>query len=199
MTPTLRILLLLATVAALPFLPPAAPLALLAGVVVALPFLTPALRDKMLTGVWRLRWLLAALVILFVFFSAAPWPEIVARIAVLVCAVSAVQVALHGVPPDALAAGLARVLSPLEWLGVPATRFATRLVATLDAVPQVQALIAATPGPATGSPLTRLADRAAAVIAQIEEVGAAPNVGAAPSNVGAATSNVGAAPLRRDS
>lgn len=163
-----RISLLFITVAALPFFPPAALLALFVGIVVALPFLTPALRDKILTGTWRLRWLLAALVVLFVFFSTAPWPEVVARISVLVCAVSAVQVALHGAPPDALAAGLARVLSPLEWIGVPATRFATRLVATLDAVPQVQALISATPAPATGSPLTRLADRAAAVMREIE-------------------------------
>ncbi|MEX0900587.1 MAG: hypothetical protein WD081_07875 [Gammaproteobacteria bacterium] len=184
MTPTLRILLLFITVAVLPFLPLAAPPALLVGIVVALPFLTPTLRDKILTGTWRLRWLLTALVVLFVFFSAAPWLEIVARIAVLVCAVSAVQVALHGVPPDALASGLARALTPLEWLGVPATRFATRLVATLDAVPQIQALIAATPAPATGSPLARLADRAASVITAID--------------TGPAPTNVGAAPLRRD-
>jgi membrane protein required for beta-lactamase induction len=174
MTPTLRIALLFVAVASLPFLPPAAPLAALAGIAIALPFVSPALRDKILTGTWRLRWLILALVVLFVFFSAAPWTEVAARIAVLVCAVAAVQLALHGVPADALAAGLARVLSPLEWLGVPATRFATRLVATLDAVPEVQALIAATPTPASGTPLARLADRAAAVILQIENVGAAP-------------------------
>ena len=184
MTPTLRILALLITVAALPFLPPAAPLFLFATIVAALPFVTEPLRAQVVRGVWRVRWLLAAVAILYTFFGHAPWVEAAARIAVLVCAVAAVQAALHGLTPAELAHGLARVLAPLTPLGVPAARFSERLVATLAAVPEVQALVAATPAPAGGTPVSRLADRAAAVIAAIE---AAPD------------SSVGAAPLRRDS
>ena len=179
MTPTLRILLLLATVATLPFLPPAVPLFLLVALAAALPFVSPALRTHVVRGVWRVRWLLAAVAVLYTFAGDAPWTDAAARVAVLVCAVAAVQAALHGVAPAELAQGLARVLAPLTPFGVPAARFSDRLVATLAAVPEVQALIAATPAPAGGTPLSRLAARAAAVIAAIEQL-PPPNVGAAP-------------------
>ena len=184
MTPTFRILALLITVAALPFLPPAVPLVLLVATLAALPFVSPTLRAQVVHGVWRVRWLLAAVAALYLFAGDAPWTETTGRIAVLACAVTAVQVALHGLAPAELAHALARVLTPLAPLGLPVARFSGRLVATLAAVPDVQALVAATPAPAGGTPLSRLADRAASVIAAIE---AAPD------------SNVGAAPLRRDS
>lgn len=173
MPASIRILALLAVVAALPFLPfpwPFYAVAALALVVLAVP---ADLRVGVLAAVARIRWLLLAVAILFLFFEPGPWTidralEALSRCAVLVCAVAAVRVALHGLTPEAMVDGLTRVMSPLRLAGLPTDAFASRLTLTLEAMPRVQALLAATPAPASGSPLERLAGRAAAVITAIE-------------------------------
>jgi hypothetical protein len=108
-----------------------------------------------------------------VVFTPGPWSatrfvEAAWRCGVLVCAVTAVQLALYGLSADTLAAALARVLAPLRWTRLPVDTFARRLTLTLDAVPQVQALIAATPASTTGRFVDRIAGRAAAVIRALE-------------------------------
>ena len=169
MSPAARISLLFPVVAGLPFLPPPATLAALALAALLVTVAPAPLRTRIVTGAWRLRWLIVAIVLLYAWGGDVPWLEAGARIAVLVCAVAAVQFALFGVPAHDLADGLERVLKPLSFLGLPTARFAHRLVATLDAVPAMQARIADSRAPATGTPLERLAARAAAVIESIEQ------------------------------
>lgn len=173
-SPATRIFLLFVTVASLPWLPPTAILVATAAFALAMPLFARPLRARIVNGVWRVRWLVAAIVVLYAWGGVVPWLEVGARVGVLVCAVAAVQLALYGMSARELADGLIRALSPLAWLGVPTAAFAHRLVATLDAVPAVQALIAGSRAPATGSPLARLAARAADVIAQIEAMEEAP-------------------------
>lgn len=157
--------------ALLPFLPAAALAAVLAAAVVVTLVVSAALRATILRSVRQLRWLLAAIVLVYAFLAPGDgirWVDALARGAVLVCAVVAVRVALYGLPAVDLADGLARILAPLRHIGIASERFAHRLVLTLDAVPEVQALIARTPAPATGKPLARLAGRAATVIEAID-------------------------------
>lgn len=157
--------------ALLPFLPAAALFAALAVAAVVTASASAALRGAIRRSVWQLRWLLAAIVLVYAFLSPGEdirWIEALARGTMLVCAVVAVRVAFHGLPAPVLADGLARVLAPLRHVGIRSEHFARRLVLTLDAVPEVQELIARTPAPTTGGPLARLTGRAAAVIEGIE-------------------------------
>ncbi len=152
MQPAVRIALLLLVVVALPFLPQ--------WLLIALPlvFLVPLLRVRVLPGLHRVRWLLLAVLTLYLVIDMQVI-EALSRAALLVCAVGAVQIALHGMSPAQLTEGLSHFL--------PA-QFARRLSMTLEAVPEVQGIIAETPAPKNGSPVVRLADRAAAVIRRIE-------------------------------
>ena len=141
-----------------------------------------------------MRWLILAVVVLYAWGGAVPWLEAGARVAVLVCAVAAVQFALYGVPAHELAAGLERALAPFAVVGVPTARFARRLVATLDAVPEMQARIAASRAPATGTPLARPAARAPHAIQAIERDDVGATLRVATGQVAAHS----AAPTRRD-
>lgn len=152
MQPVVRIALLLLVVVALPFLPQWALIGL------PLVFLVPLLRVRVFPGLHRVRWLLFAVLVLYLVIDMQV-VEALSRAALLVCAVGAVQIALHGLSPAQLTEGLAHFL--------PA-RFAQRLSMTLEAVPEVQGIIADTPAPQEGSPIARLAGRAAAVIQRIE-------------------------------
>lgn len=173
MSPAARLLLLLLVVAVLPFLP----FPIFVGAVLCTAMVVAVVRQPMrrrvLTAVFQIRWLLLAVATVIVVFTPGTWSaarllDAAWRCGVLVCAVTAVQLALSGLSPDALATGLARVLAPLRWTRLPVDTFARRLTLTLDAVPQVQALIAATPAPTTGRFVDRVAGRAAAVIRALE-------------------------------
>lgn len=173
MSPAARLLLLLLVVVALPFLPaPAIAIATAAAAVVVIS--SPKLvRARVLTALVRILWLLFAVAAVIVIFSPGPFGvarfvEAAWRCGVLVCAVTAVQLSLSGISTEALAAALARLLAPLRWTRLPVDVFARRLTLTLDAVPRVQALIAATPAPASGGFVERVAGRAAAVIRALE-------------------------------
>lgn len=171
MRATHRIVALAATTALLPFLPPGVLIVALLVAMAVTAAVARAPRAAIAQSVWRLRWLLAAVVLVYAFLSPGDgfrWFDAVARGAVLVCAVVAVQLALHGLPAAELASALSRVLAPLTRVGIRSERFAHRLALTLDAVPEVQALIARTPAPQSGRPWERLAGRAAAVVAAIE-------------------------------
>lgn len=170
MHPTIRIVSLLIAVACLPFLTAPAVYACTAAAVLATRFISVDARHAIAQGIWRLRWLSLAILLLYLLFNGAPQPgEALVRVLVLCLAVSAVQFTLHGLAPGLLADGLVRVLAPCRRLGLDTERFARRLVLTLAAVPQVQAMIAAQ---APGHP----AQRAAALVRSIESE--PPDIGA---------------------
>lgn len=168
-----RLLVLLLVVVALPFLPAWAVAVAVTILLVAAAAGSQERRTRLADAIYRIRWLLLAVAVVFLVFSPAPWSaslllEAAWRCGVLVCAVAAVQLALHGLSTEALADGLTRLLRPLRWTRLPVATFARRLTLTLDAVPQVQALIAATPAPVSRGFVDRIAGRAAAVIEALE-------------------------------
>lgn len=173
MSPAARLLLLLLVVVALPFLPFSVFLGAALSAAIVVGVVPHSMRQRVFTALFRIRWLLLAVATVILVFTPGDWTatrliDAAWRCGVLVCAVTAVQLALSGLSAEALAAGLAQLLAPLRWTRLPVDTFARRLTLTLDAVPQVQALIAATPAPTTGRFVDRVAGRAAAVIQALE-------------------------------
>ncbi len=165
-----RLFLVFLIAAAMPFLAAWAVIAVTIGVFAAVSVAPRDLRAAVGRAVWRIRWLLVAVSVLFLAFTPGPmdWVELAARIAVLVTIVAVVAGALHGLGAAALADGLAILLAPFGKLGLSTDVFARRLVLTLDSVPRIQELVAATPGEDHAGPVDRLASRASAVIIAIE-------------------------------
>lgn len=173
MSPAARLLLLLLVVVALPFLPFSIVVGAVLCTAIVVAIVPRSVRLRVFNALYRTRWLLFAVAFVIIVFTPGAWStarfvEAAWRCGVLVCAVTAVQLALSGLPADAMAAGLARILAPLRWTRLPVDTFARRLTLTLDAVPRVQALIAATPAPTSGRFIDRVAGRAAAVIQALE-------------------------------
>lgn len=173
MSPAARLFLLLVVVVALPFLPLLAFVFVALGISTAVAFARQPVRIRVLDAVHRIRWLLLAVAGVIIVLTPGQWTsgrlvEAAWRCGVLVGAVASVQLALSGLASDALADGLSRLLRPLRWTHLPVDAFARRLTLTLDAVPRVQALIAATPAPSHGRFVDRVAGRAAAVIQALE-------------------------------
>lgn len=152
--PSIRILLLLAFAGFLPWLP--GPGLLAAGGLLGAAWLVlrvppgPALR-----GLRRMRWFFLSIAVLYLWFT--PGEPLVAdigwlpslegawlalrRCTVLALMILAVFLLLGSTPRDQLTAGLLRLSAPLRLLGLAPERFARRLVAALDAVPGMQALV----------------------------------------------------------
>jgi hypothetical protein len=106
------------------------------------------LLPELKTRIARLRWFFLAIFILYLLGGTHPgsvsaWIEAGYRIGVLVILVAAVALCLHGMPPQELAAGVARGLRPLHYLGFPTDTFARRLAGTLDAVGHMDARVRA--------------------------------------------------------
>lgn len=145
------------------------------------------------TAVWRLRWLLIAIAVLYfgftpgqpVFaFSDLPSQQGLAegtrRVLVLVLILLVVQAMLQALGPRQLAAALVQLAAPLAMLGAPVERFAVRLAAALDAVQTVgERARQARHDTAGGS----LLQRAAQLIVDIERAAgdAAGQLGAVPT------------------
>lgn len=100
--------------------------------------------------IWRMRWFFLAIAILYGLGSplADPlsgWLQGAHRVAVLIVLVTTVAVCLHRLPPRELSDGLARLLGPLSFLGLPVATFARRMAATLDAVNDMTERVRALP------------------------------------------------------
>lgn len=100
-----------------------------------------------LNGLWRLRWLFFAIVVLHLWRGGGTpiWPtlpgltdlgaeEALRRCGVLVALLGAVVALTRSTPPQWLAAGLLWCLAPLRRLGVPVQRFARRVALVFAAV-----------------------------------------------------------------
>lgn len=106
--------------------------------------------SRALQAIWRLRWLLLAIGVLYLgftpgqpIFSFADVPsrqgvaEGARRVFVLVAILLAVHAVLQALGPRHLAAAITQLATPLRLIGVPVDRFAVRLAAALDAVQHV--------------------------------------------------------------
>lgn len=127
--------------------------------------------DLALQSVWRLRWLLLAIAVLYLGFTPGqpllPFSDVPSvqgvteggrRVLVLVVILLAVQAVLQALGPRQLAAAITQLASPLQWVGLPVERFAVRLAAALDAVQGVgDRARAARDDTAAGSALQRAA------------------------------------------
>ena len=110
---------------------------------------------KMAAATLRLRWLLLALLVLYLGFTPGEpvWAAVPAlsreglaegarRALVLLDLVAAVQLLLVTTPTDELALAIARLARPLRHVGVPAERLALRMALALDGVEAAQRLLA---------------------------------------------------------
>ena len=135
-----------------------------------------------LGSVWRMRWLLLAIAVLYAGFTPGPavfdgwsqptWPglaEGTRRTLILVVILLAVHSLIRSIAAHQLAAALVQLLHPLARLGVPTRRLAVRLATALDAVATVEHMARdAKAQDDAASPL----DRAAQLIARVESAAA---------------------------
>lgn len=138
--------------------------------------------DQALQSIWRLRWLLLAIGVLYLGFTPGeplfPFTERISRqgalegarrVLVLVAILLAVHTVLRALGPRQLAAGITQLAAPLRMLGLPVDRFAMRLATALDAVQTVgERTRAARDNAAAGSML----QRAARLIVDVEQASA---------------------------
>lgn len=180
--PTARLVCLLALAVVIPFQ------ALLVLVLLTALLLTErglrsplALREA-LQAVWRMRWLLLAITVLYVGFtpgtpvfsgldhpSWAGLTEGARRALILAAMLLAVHTLIRALPAPRLAAALVQVLAPLQALGVSTRPFALRMAMALDAIASVEHMAREQrQNTAQGSPL----DRAAGLIGRVEAAAA---------------------------
>lgn len=153
--PLIRLLLLLVFAGLLPWLE----LPLLGGaalLLLAVCLFRPRVLADSLRALRRLRWLLLAIAVLYLWFT--PGTPLVAgagdwlptregvwlalrRCGVLVLMLTAVYLVMQTTPRPALTAALVQLASVVRLLGFRPEPFARRLVAALDAVPGMQALV----------------------------------------------------------
>lgn len=134
-----------------------------------------------LQAIWRLRWLLLAIGVLYLGFTPGqpllPFTDVPSRqgvveggrrVLVLVAILLAVQAVLQALGPRQLAAAITQLATPLRLIGLPVERFAVRLAAALDAVQQVGDRARAARDSTGGSVL----ERAARLIVDVETAAA---------------------------
>lgn len=103
-----------------------------------------------LESIWRLRWLLLAIAVLYLgftpgqpLFAFSDLPSIqgvtegLRRVLILVLILLAVQAVLRALGAQQLAAAIVQLAAPLRSLGLPVDRFAIRLATALDVVQRV--------------------------------------------------------------
>lgn len=129
------------------------------------------------TSIWRARWLLLTIFILYAGFTVGEpvMPQLpgisreglleaARRCAVLVVLIQAVALLMHTTPLPQLTQGLSALLKPLGWFGFDHQRFARRLSLVLDQVVAVQGRLSA----ARIQHPNSWADAAAELIAEVE-------------------------------
>jgi hypothetical protein len=174
--PGIRVLALLLLAAALPQRPLLDLLLLALLLALAYARWAPQAARSLVQGLWRLRWLLLAILVLYWGFT--PGEPLLTvtpglsregvlegsrRALVLVCLLAAVYLLMATTPLTRLLTGLRWLLRPLGVLGIPTERFTLRLALALDAATQARpALDAAQRTDA------RMLDAAAALVARIE-------------------------------
>jgi len=157
MHPVIRVVSLLLLAGTLPFASPAA-LIVLAGLLLIAYFAFAAEHfAAWWRAVWRIRWLLLAILILYLWFTpgqpvfdhphiyAPSWQGVQLggfRCAVLLLLLGAVQLLLGSLQRDQLVAALIWVTQPFAWLGLNTAVFARRLALCLEWVPDAQAVMA---------------------------------------------------------
>lgn len=142
----------------------------------------PARVRGWLRAVWQLKYLFAALLVLYLGFTAgqpliADWPrpsvagavEGAHRTLILVALLLAVHWLVRPVAPTELAGGLAWLAQPLAQLGVPVTTASRRVALTLHAVDDLQATVSA----ARAQRDTPWLDRLAGLVRSVERDAAA--------------------------
>lgn len=174
--PGIRVLSLLLLAAALPQRPLADLLLLILLFGLAYARWAPQAARQLAQGVWRLRWLLLAILVLYWGFT--PGEPLLAatpglsregvlegsrRALVLICLLAAVYLLMATTALARLLTGLRWLLRPLGALGIPTERFTLRLALALDAATQARPALAAAQ---QGS--TPMLDAAAALVARIE-------------------------------
>lgn len=180
MHPVIRVASLLLLAGTLPFASPLALLVVAGALLVAYLAFAAAYFPAWLNAVWRIRWLLFAILILYLWFTpgqpvfvhphinAPSWQGMqlgVFRCAVLLLLLGAVQLLLGGLQRDQLVAALIWLTRPLAALGVNTTVFARRLALCLEWVPTAQATMARVIAGDTATAKNRIA-HIAAVAAQ---------------------------------
>lgn len=133
-------------------------------------------------GVWRLRWLLGAILVLYWGFTPGEpllaWApglsregilEGTRRALVLLCLLAAVYLLMATTPLPRLLLGLRWLLRPLALLGLDADRFSLRLALALEAATQTGQTLA----PAARS-REQVLDAAASLVLRIENAAATP-------------------------
>lgn len=153
--PAIRILLLVA-LAAMLFRYSLSAMALVLAVLLGAAARAEGL-SRILRSIRRIRWLLVSIAVIYLWVAPEPsaggllpgWPDVelaLRRAGVLVVLVAAVELLTLNTPAPLMAAGLVRLLRPLEVLGIDVRRFATRLALTLEAVPATAELVAGAAG-----------------------------------------------------
>ena len=105
-----------------------------------------------ITAAWRLRWLFASILVLYILFPpiaevgwlaalAAAFLEAGLRIGALIAIVMLVQTLFAMTERQHVIAGLLWLLKPLTVIGIPVERFTLRLMLVMEVVPQAQALL----------------------------------------------------------
>ena len=180
--PTIRLASVLALVVFVPQFGLAVLIALSVGLLLQRAVLGRAMLMGALQSIWRLRWLLLAIAVLYLGFTpGAPlFPfcdlpsrpgavEGARRVLVLVVILLAVQAVLQALGPRQLAAAITQLIGPLRLVLFPVERFAIRLAAALDAVQAVgERARTARDASNGGSPL----QRAAQLIVDVEQAAA---------------------------
>lgn len=152
MHPLIRVLCLVALASGLPLLALTDLLVISAVLLLVQRWLAVASLGRLRTGLWRLRWLLLAILILYWGFT--PGEPVLAvlpglsvegvfeglrRVWVIVCLLMAVYLLLALTPVPELARVLRTLVTPLRFIGLHPDRFALRLALALDGVGAAQA------------------------------------------------------------
>lgn len=143
----------------------------------------PGAPGRIARSVWRLRWLLASIAVIYLWIAPEPvpgqpewlprWPDVaiaLERAGVLVVLVSAVELLRQGTRPEEMAAALMVVLRPLGWVGIDVESLSRRIALTLETVPRTAELVteAARSGSPPGKRLAGWAEAAARLVRRIE-------------------------------
>ncbi|ABI56582.1 CbiQ family ECF transporter T component [Alkalilimnicola ehrlichii MLHE-1] len=160
MHPAVRVVLVLAL--ALVLARASVAQALVAGLLVLalLPWGNPRGWRRLAIGLWRLKFLFLSIAVLYLLLTPGTpiWPALHAgatpsreglaegllRVAALAALLAAVHWLMRTLTRAELVAGLSWTLQPLRWLGADVDRLAIRLVLTLEIVPRLRVMVAAT-------------------------------------------------------